>query len=245
MGCERGLEDRTQCSFAGELCSCGDESHDDTWTANRFRAPSPSGWRRPRQPGRHRRRHSRTGRREGATTPGPVRRSQARPLPQEFFRHSCAGSSTRLPAGCSVWPPSAGWCSNRSGTRVRSFCSPSWLCGVPGGWGGGWRWSRWSCWPPSWRQRARRDGRADGSCVALAALLFPLVPALSGHALAQESIRSFMVLNHALHFAGDGAWIGGPLLVLVVGLPAAREADVPAQLAGGLPPCAAPVACFS
>ena len=76
---------------------------------------------------------------------------------------------------------------------------------------------------------AGAEGRRSGwIMVALAALLFPLVPALSGHALAQESIRSFMVLNHALHFAGDGAWIGGLLLVLVVGLPAAREADVPA-----------------
>lgn len=79
------------------------------------------------------------------------------------------------------------------------------------------------------------QGRRRGwILVGIAALLSTLVPALSGHASADQRLGGLAVLNDALHVAGAGAWIGGLALVLLVGLPAAREADIPRQLAGGL-----------
>ena len=72
-----------------------------------------------------------------------------------------------------------------------------------------------------------------------------VVPALAGHASAHEEFRAFFVLNDSLHVAASGAWIGGLLMVLAVGLPAIREADVPPALAERLPTLASMVSTFS
>lgn len=68
-----------------------------------------------------------------------------------------------------------------------------------------------------------------------AAVVGTLVPALSGHAVGHPRLASFDVLSDALHVAGAGSWIGGLALLVLVGLPAAREADIPRKLTPGLP----------
>jgi copper transport protein len=86
--------------------------------------------------------------------------------------------------------------------------------------------------------------RAGWLTIALAAALVALVPGLSGHAFG-EARPALMVMNDALHVTGAGAWAGGLLMVLAVGLPALREADVPPRLGGAFPALAALVARFS
>ena len=87
--------------------------------------------------------------------------------------------------------------------------------------------------------------RAGWAAVAVAALLVSVLPALSGHASGTERLQSLMVLNHSVHVAAAGAWVGGLLVLLVAGLPAVREAEVPLKLGGGLSPAASLVAAFS
>jgi copper transport protein len=55
-----------------------------------------------------------------------------------------------------------------------------------------------------------------------AALLLPLVPALQGHAWGTEGLRPFAVSAQYLHVLGVGLWLGGLLLLLFLGLPAAK-----------------------
>ena len=82
---------------------------------------------------------------------------------------------------------------------------------------------------------AGAQGRRPGwTLVGIAASLASLVPALSGHASDLSGLSALAVLNDALHVAGAGAWVGGLALVVLVGLPAVREADIPEQLGGGV-----------
>lgn len=93
---------------------------------------------------------------------------------------------------------------------------------------------------------AGAEGRRSGwILIGVAALLATVVPALSGHASAAQRLGGLLIVNDALHVAAAGAWLGGLVLLLAVGLPAAREADIPAQLAGGLAPPAAMLARYS
>jgi copper transport protein len=79
-----------------------------------------------------------------------------------------------------------------------------------------------------------------------AAVLLPLVPALSGHAWGTEA-RAVAVPALYLHVAGVGVWLGGLLVLLATGLPAVKKAESRAAPTGGevLPPLARLVNTFS
>jgi copper transport protein len=69
-----------------------------------------------------------------------------------------------------------------------------------------------------------------------AALLLPLVPTLQGHAWGVEGLRPFAVSAQYLHVLGVGLWLGGLLLLLFLGLPAAgAEAKRRAKISDGEP----------
>lgn len=71
---------------------------------------------------------------------------------------------------------------------------------------------------------AAPQGRSDRGWTVLgaAALLLPLVPALQGHAWGVEGLRGVAVASLYLHVVGVGIWLGGLVLLLVVGLGAVR-----------------------
>jgi copper transport protein len=58
--------------------------------------------------------------------------------------------------------------------------------------------------------------------LAVAALLLPLVSGLQGHAWGVDELRSLAVSSIYLHVLGVGVWLGGLVLLLLVGLPAVR-----------------------
>ena len=87
--------------------------------------------------------------------------------------------------------------------------------------------------------------RAGWTAVTLAALLISVTPAFSGHASGTEHLQGLMVLNHSVHVAAAGAWIGGLFVLLLAGIPAVHQADVPPKLEGGLSPAALLVGAFS
>ena len=84
--------------------------------------------------------------------------------------------------------------------------------------------------------------RAGWALVAFGALLVAVVPPLSGHAAGEHPL---LVVNDAVHVAAVGTWVGGLFLVLLVGIPAIREADVPRELGGDITALATLVASFS
>jgi putative copper resistance protein D len=69
--------------------------------------------------------------------------------------------------------------------------------------------------------RRRPWGTASWVAAALAALACGVMPALSGHSFGAERMRATAVLLDALHMWGAGAWIGGLLMLYVVGRRAA------------------------
>ena len=70
-----------------------------------------------------------------------------------------------------------------------------------------------------------RENRPRGwNILAGAALLLPLIPALSGHAWGTEG-RGAAVPFLYLHVAGAGVWLGGLLVLLTAGIPAAGRAE--------------------
>lgn len=87
--------------------------------------------------------------------------------------------------------------------------------------------------------------RAGWGAVAVAAALVSVVSALSGHVSGTERLQEYMVFNHGVHVAAAGAWVGGLFALLLVGLPAVREANVPLKLGGRLSPAASLVRAFS
>ena len=82
--------------------------------------------------------------------------------------------------------------------------------------------------------------------LAGAALLLPLIPALSGHAWGTEG-RGAAVPFLYLHVAGGGVWLGGLLVLLTAGLPAVGRAEGRTAPSGEtvLPPLARLVNGFS
>lgn len=82
----------------------------------------------------------------------------------------------------------------------------------------------------------RRDpSRVGWVLAAAAAAALAFTPALSGHAASTPGISGLAILADGVHVLGAGGWIGGLLLVLVVGVPVAlglaREERGPAVAA--------------
>ena len=82
-------------------------------------------------------------------------------------------------------------------------------------------------------------GTRGWGIVTGATFLLPLVPALQGHAWEVESTRGLGIAAVYLHTSGAGLWLGGLLILLMVGLPAVR-ATPPAPEELGEEPLALP-----
>jgi putative copper export protein len=57
----------------------------------------------------------------------------------------------------------------------------------------------------------------------IAVLVLAFTPALGGHAIASPELTSLAVLADGLHVIGAGGWLGCLLVVVAVGIPAARR----------------------
>jgi len=68
---------------------------------------------------------------------------------------------------------------------------------------------------------ARRSAAAGWTLIAGATAVLGFTPALSGHALSAPSGAALAVIADGIHVLSAGGWLGGLLIVLVVGLPAA------------------------
>lgn len=90
---------------------------------------------------------------------------------------------------------------------------------------------------------AKREGGAGRGWGILvgAAILLPLVPALQGHAMGSDA-RALAIPILWVHVAAVGTWLGGLLVLVLVGLPAVKKAG-PSE--GGLPRLARLVNAFS
>lgn len=73
------------------------------------------------------------------------------------------------------------------------------------------------------RGAAGAAGRAGGGWAAAtaAALLLAFTPALSGHAAASPRFTPLAIVSDGLHVLGAGGWLGGLLVMLAAGVPAA------------------------
>lgn len=89
--------------------------------------------------------------------------------------------------------------------------------------------------------RARRGGRWGWGIALAGAIALALFPALSGHAAATERLTTLAVLADTLHVFGAGGWMGGLLVLLAAGVPAAMRLEA-GRRAGAV---AALVAAFS
>ncbi len=78
--------------------------------------------------------------------------------------------------------------------------------------------------------------------VGVAMLLLPLVPALQGHAWGAEGARAFSVPSLYLHVAGAGLWLGGLILLILVGLPALKATPTAPEEVGDSPSVTPPLA---
>jgi methionine-rich copper-binding protein CopC/uncharacterized membrane protein len=67
----------------------------------------------------------------------------------------------------------------------------------------------------------RSTGGAWG-VAALGALALAVTPALSGHAASAPRLTAVAIVADALHVVGAGGWIGGLLVLIAAGVPAAR-----------------------
>ncbi len=74
-----------------------------------------------------------------------------------------------------------------------------------------------------WARRGRTT--LPWTFLGAASLLLAFTPALSGHAVGSGGAVSLAVLADGLHVLAAGGWMGGLLLLLVVAVPAALEAD--------------------
>lgn len=101
---------------------------------------------------------------------------------------------------------------------------------------------------------SRGENPRGWSVFGLAALLVPAVHVLQGHAWGAESLRAVAVIAHYLHVAAVGIWLGGLVLLVVVGLGAVRahrkqraslEGDLSPAEEGTTPPLARLVNAFS
>ncbi len=64
-------------------------------------------------------------------------------------------------------------------------------------------------------------GRTGWSIATLGVVILAFTPALAGHASAAPLLPSLSILSDGLHVLGAGGWMGGLLMVLAAGLPAA------------------------
>ncbi|MHB1263525.1 MAG: copper resistance CopC/CopD family protein [Gemmatimonadaceae bacterium] len=72
---------------------------------------------------------------------------------------------------------------------------------------------------------ARGPSRAAWGLAALAALALSATPALSGHAVAAPRVPTLAVLADSLHVLSAGGWLGSLVLLVVAGIPAARQLE--------------------
>lgn len=70
---------------------------------------------------------------------------------------------------------------------------------------------------------ARRGKGAGWPLAALAVLALAVTPALSGHAAAAPRWTSAAIAADAVHVIGAGGWLGGLLMLLAAGIPAAMR----------------------
>ncbi len=77
--------------------------------------------------------------------------------------------------------------------------------------------------------RARTRQRGAWLLLAVTAGAMAVAMALSGHAAAATTPLRLAVISDALHVVGAGGWLGGLLVLLIVGVPAARRVAAPAQ----------------
>ena len=84
-------------------------------------------------------------------------------------------------------------------------------------------------------------GERAWSTLIGAAVLLPLIPTLQGHAMGSD-IQALTVPAMYLHVAAVGTWLGGLLMLILVGLPAVRKLG---GGSGALPPLARMVNAFS
>jgi copper transport protein len=82
--------------------------------------------------------------------------------------------------------------------------------------------------------------RAGWALAAVGAVVLSFTPALSGHAAGVQELGGLAVLADGLHVLGAGGWLGGLLVVVVAGLPAALR-----QPSGGRAAAAALINAFS
>ncbi len=88
--------------------------------------------------------------------------------------------------------------------------------------------------------RPGAGGRAWSTLIG-AAVLLPLIPTLQGHAMGSE-LQVVTAPAMYLHVAAVGTWLGGLLMLILVGLPAVRKLG---GGSGALPPLARMVNAFS
>ena len=80
---------------------------------------------------------------------------------------------------------------------------------------------------------ARRGVRSGWIVATIGAVLLAFTPALSGHAVAEREMTILAVLADGFHVLGAGGWLGGLLLVLLVGIPVAlRQKDAATRRVG-------------
>lgn len=68
---------------------------------------------------------------------------------------------------------------------------------------------------------ARRGAGAGWALAALGAAAIAFTPALSGHAVATPEFAAAAVLSDGIHVLAAGGWLGGLLVVIAIGVPAA------------------------
>jgi putative copper export protein/methionine-rich copper-binding protein CopC len=68
---------------------------------------------------------------------------------------------------------------------------------------------------------ARRGSVAGWALSALGAVAIAFTPGLSGHAVGTPELAALAVLSDAVHVLAAGGWLGGLLVVIAVGVPAA------------------------
>ena len=100
----------------------------------------------------------------------------------------------------------------------------------------------------------RGENPRGWAILGTAALLLPLVPALQGHVMGLEALRPMGIAAHYLHVLAVGMWLGGLILLVVVGLAAVRaegkrraraEDELDTEEEAGSPPLARVVNAFS
>lgn len=93
-------------------------------------------------------------------------------------------------------------------------------------------------------RRSRRGG-APWLLAAIAAIALAATPAFSGHAIAAPANRTVSVTLDVIHVIAAGGWLGGLLVLAIVGVPSALSAGGTTDPDGGLPLVATVVNAFS